>query len=172
MERREIGKSKGLKKGNQKLRRSSLAQTMAPQLSPHEPELELPSRSLCRASFVQGQRMQVDDSAIGVLFAFFCLLTSNSLLVLIRGMNRSLRWGGKAFSFFVVVTVVLLMPDACKSGHGVDRNVVSSKASARPGPGLGLRLEGTKVGVDVQLSCLFPCQHAVLDAAQALQDPE
>ena len=81
--------------------------------------------------------------------------------------------GRQGFSgFFVVVTVVLL-PDACKIGHGVDRNVVSSSASARSGPGLGLRLEGTKVDVDVQLSCLpVPVPKWLLGVAQALQDPE
>lgn len=99
--------------------------------------------------------MQADGSAIGVLCAFLCLLTSNLLRVLIRGMNRSLRWGGRAFSLSSLQSYYYQM--LVRLGMELIVTSCRQRASA-----LVLRLEGTKVDadadvdvdVDVQLSCV------------------
>lgn len=72
---------------------------------------------------------------------------------------------GRQGFFFIVVTVVLL-PDACKIGHGVDRNVVSSKGVCSRSPSRGDkggRGRGRGCGRGrATIVCLFPDQHAVI----------
>ena len=84
--------------------------------------------------------MQVDVLAIGVLFAFLCLLTSSLLLVLIQGMNRGLRWGGKAFqvslsslqSYYYQMLVRLgmeLIVTSCRQARLLDPGLASVSVS-------------------------------------------